>query len=185
MRAGERVQKRASTMGSSREVSVSRPAPIGNVAVGTSGDQIPVRPGIVGVMDVEGADGDSDGGEDVIQLSEEVERVAAADDGRQVRRLVDPRKPTQAEVEQHELTHVPYRNWCPICVRCRGKDLDHRKAVEDERGVSEYAFDYCFPGDEFGHKLVVLAGRERVTGMYFATGVPAKIHRAFRGGQSA
>ena len=88
--------------------------------------------------------------------------------------MVDPRLPSQKDVDNHNLTYVPYRNWCPICVRCRGKDLDHRKAVEDQRGVSEYAFDYCFPGDEFGFKLVVLAGREKVTGMYFATSVPTK-----------
>ena len=52
--------------------------------------------------------------------------------------------------------------------------MDHRKAVEEERGVSEYAFDYCFPGDELGFKLTVLAGRERITGMYFGTAVPTK-----------
>ena len=61
-----------------------------------------------------------------------------------------------------------------MCVRCRGRDLDHRTAVNGERGVSEYAFDYCFPGDELGFKLVVLVGRERITGMYFGTAVPTK-----------
>ena len=34
--------------------------------------------------------------------------------------------------------------------------------------------DYWFPGDEFGYKLTVLAGRERVTGNYLATAVPTK-----------
>ena len=61
-----------------------------------------------------------------------------------------------------------------MCVRCRGRDLDHRKADEEERGISEYAFDYCFPGDEFGHKIAVLIGREKITGTYFATAVPQK-----------
>ena len=59
-------------------------------------------------------------------------------------------------------------------MRCKGKDLDHRKAVDEERGVSEYAFDYCFPGDEFGFKLVVLVDQEKITGMHFATAVPTK-----------
>jgi hypothetical protein len=87
---------------------------------------------------------------------------------------LDPRKPNQKEVDEHELTHLPYRNWCDICVKCKGKDLDHRKAVEEERGVSEYAFDYCFPGDEFGFKLTVLEGKEKITGMYFGIAVPMK-----------
>ena len=78
------------------------------------------------------------------------------------------------EVEEHRLTHLPYRNWCTICVKAKGKDLDHRKVVTEDRGVSEYAFDYCFPGDEFGYKLTILAGRERLTGLNFATAVPTK-----------
>jgi len=40
--------------------------------------------------------------------------------------------------------------------------------------VSEYSWDYCFPGDELGCKLTVLVGRERATGMYGATTVPMK-----------
>ena len=40
--------------------------------------------------------------------------------------------------------------------------------------MSEYSWDYCFPGDELGCKLTVLVGRERATGMYGATTVPMK-----------
>ena len=40
--------------------------------------------------------------------------------------------------------------------------------------MSEYCFDYCYPGDEFGYKLTVLVGVERMTGMKFATAVPVK-----------
>ena len=96
------------------------------------------------------------------------------DEGRAVKKLGDPRKPTQMEVEDHERTHLPYRNWCAYCVMGKGKDLDHRKAIEGERGLSEYSFDYCFPGDEFGFKLTVLVGREHGTGMTMGTVVPAK-----------
>ena len=56
----------------------------------------------------------------------------------------------------------------------RGKDLDHRGAVDKERKLSEYCFDYCFPGNEFGYKLIVLVGVERLTGMKFATAVRTK-----------
>ena len=38
----------------------------------------------------------------------------------------------------------------------------------------EYSFDYCFSGDEFGYKLTILSGKEKVTGMNFATAVPTK-----------
>ena len=72
--------------------------------------------------------------------------------GNSVRKILDPRLPTQEEVDHHNLTHLPYRNWCPECVKAKGKDMDHRSAVDKERGISAYCFDYCFPGDELGFK---------------------------------
>ena len=77
-------------------------------------------------------------------------------------------------MEEHEHHHLPYRNWCPICVKAKGKDADHRKGVNEERGLSEHSFDYCFPGDQLGFKWTVSAGRERVSGMQFGTAVPTK-----------
>ena len=72
--------------------------------------------------------------EDAEQHAEggEVERRGPQDDRRALRGLLDPRRPSQKEVDDHELTHLPYRNWCDICVKCKGKYLDHRKAVEEE-----------------------------------------------------
>ena len=28
-----------------------------------------------------------------------------------------PRQPTQEEVDEHMATHLPFRDWCPHCVR--------------------------------------------------------------------
>ena len=86
-----------------------------------------------------------------------------------LRGLLDPRLPSEEEVAHHNLTHVPYRNWCPHCVKGRGKDLDHRKSVKESRAVKEFGFDYCFPGDEFGFKWSVIVGVEKVTGMKMAS----------------
>ena len=86
-------------------------------------------------------------------------RVEGLGDKRELVRLGDPRRPSEQEVEDHCLSgHLPYRNWCYHCVRGRGRDSDHRKGIEEERGLSEFSFDYCFPGDEFGLKLTILAG---------------------------
>ena len=38
------------------------------------------------------------------------QRIGAGGDEREVKRLGDPRRPTEAEVEDHERTHLPYRN---------------------------------------------------------------------------
>ena len=44
--------------------------------------------------------------------AEEPLRARAAEDGRKVKVLGDPRQPTEAEVEEHErCNHCPYRNW--------------------------------------------------------------------------
>ena len=56
----------------------------------------------------------------------EAGRIDAHEEGKFVKRLIDPRLPTEEEVAHHELTHLPYRNWCPACVKAKGKDLDHR-----------------------------------------------------------
>ena len=108
------------------------------------------------------------------QGGEDVERLKAAKDERVVKEMGDPRRPTQKDVDDHERTHLPYRNWCSVCVRAKGKGAAHRRDVGKERGLSEYSFDYCVPGDELGCKLTVLVGRERVTGTYSATAVPTK-----------
>ena len=105
---------------------------------------------------------------------DEVRRVKAIKDERTIKEVVDPRRPTEKEVDEHNMHHLPYRNWCNICAQAKGKDTDHRKSTQEERGLSEYSFDYCFPGDELGCKLTVLVGKERVTGMYSGTAVPMK-----------
>ena len=104
----------------------------------------------------------------------EPRRIEREESKRRMRNIGDPRLPSQKEVDEHFLTHVPYRNWCPHCVRGRGKDLDHRKSLDDDRCLREFSFDYCFLGDETGVKITVLVGRERVTGMTMASVVPVK-----------
>ena len=47
-----------------------------------------------------------------------------------VRRPRNPAEPTKLEVEQHWATHLPYRPWCPICCKARGREdphIDQRK----------------------------------------------------------
>lgn len=77
----------------------------------------------------------------VEKTGEEVERLKAKRDERLVKALIDPRRPTQKEVEEHEQIHLPYRNWCAVCVKAKGKDMDHRRDAGKERGLSEYSFD--------------------------------------------
>ena len=47
---------------------------------------------------------------------EEVQKLRAVKDERVLKDSADPRRPTQREVEDHQRTHLPYRNWCPMFV---------------------------------------------------------------------
>ena len=48
-----------------------------------------------------------------------VERIKR-EDGKDVsKRILDPKLPTEREVEDHERFHIPYRNWCPVRVRAQ------------------------------------------------------------------
>ena len=56
----------------------------------------------------------------------------------------DPGMPTQAEVHEHEATHLPYRSWCPVCVAGRRDNPQHRKRDDEDREVPEVMMDYAF-----------------------------------------
>ena len=100
------------------------------------------------------------------QESEEGQERDVADSGceddldqehgrRGVRRVLDPKLPSEEDVRQHYLTHLPFRNWCPHCVRGRGKEMDHQKRDSGEHSMPEYHVDYCFPGDADGQRLTI------------------------------
>ena len=43
----------------------------------------------------------------------------------------DPGEPSQRERDEHDVTHLPFRSWCRICLEAKGKEKDHRKASEE------------------------------------------------------
>ena len=91
-----------------------------------------------------------------------------------IKSLRDPKLPTKEEVEKHNLIHLPYRDWCPICVKANNREMDHEKDNGKDRKLPEYSFDYCFPGDEFGYRWTILVGKERSTKAWMASTVPVK-----------
>ena len=49
------------------------------------------------------------------------EDLGASLEGHAPTLLRSPIRPSAEDVEKHNATHVPYRNWYPICVAARGK----------------------------------------------------------------
>lgn len=63
---------------------------------------------------------------------------------------VVPEAPSQAEVDEHELTHMPYRPWCRHCRAARGREDQHRRKTRDQKieddnaSCSVWSVDYTY-----------------------------------------
>ncbi len=83
--------------------------------------------------------------------AEEVgERIRAEKEGEDLKKLTDPRRPMQQETEDHNRTHPPHRSWCPRRLQARGKDLDQRKAIDEEGGLRSSASTTASLGASWG-----------------------------------
>ena len=40
---------------------------------------------------------------------------------------ISPKRPGRAEVDEHKVTHIPFRTWCDTCVASRGLVTPHKK----------------------------------------------------------
>ena len=93
---------------------------------------------------MEDADVLRDSGASVIGAADDDE--IAADDESTVQMPVgapEPVQPTQAEIDQHNLTHIYYRSWCPHCVSGRRPDSQHRSHSSSKRSVPLFCADYA------------------------------------------
>ena len=58
---------------------------------------------------------------------------------------VEPKKPSDAEVAKHNLTHIPFQNWCPHCVAFRSRpDRHERNDLAKDAQFPTISFDFCF-----------------------------------------
>ena len=59
-------------------------------------------------------------------------------------RTLEP--PTDAARMAHNATHVPFRDWCPICVASRGRSSPHRRFVVNKTTdtLPKFQTDYMF-----------------------------------------
>ena len=65
-------------------------------------------------------------------------------------------------IDEHDLTHLPYRSWCPICVAAGREDRHMRRTDEVEEGeLTTVGMDYNFVSDGLiagiGHEDVIMA----------------------------
>ena len=109
-----------------------------------------------GVQADAGGDGLQQAGEELV-VNEEAVRAKS-------RRA--PTLPTQEEIDDHELTHLPPRAWCRYCVR-GGCVSDPHTSIEDRgrKRVPHIDIDYWFLGTKDDETVLpLLAIKESETG---------------------
>ena len=81
-------------------------------------------------------------------MSESGEEDAAG--CRRPKQLKETAEPTEKEVNEHNLTHLPFRTWCAHCIRGKAKNPPHKRQKENEREkrTPVISADYCFLGNE-------------------------------------
>ena len=84
------------------------------------------------------------------ETKEETEAEEAHAKARVAKGLGQPREPSAAEVATHRLAHLPYEEWCPICVSSKGQERPHFKSKdeEDDDRLPQFGLDYGFFGED-------------------------------------
>ena len=97
-----------------------------------------------------------------------------SEEGRKVKSKPDPRVPTKAEIEEHNVSHIPPRSWCPHCVAGRGIESPHRSG-DDESVIPKISMDYFYMGQEDSEDtLPLLAVKTRPERMIFSHALLSK-----------
>ena len=80
-----------------------------------------------------------------------------------------PLQPTPNERTLHNLTHLPYRSWCEVCLRSKAKTDQHRTVKLREPLIQ---IDHTFLTDTNKQNLIILTGIDVLTGLCAAAVVP-------------
>ena len=102
------------------------------------------------------------------------------------RAIRTPYQPSQSELEEHRIDHLPYRSWCPECVEGFGREHPHLSHKDKARWVPVISCDYLFltargvftrkewqpiEGEDF---LKIMVIHDNISKALFAHAVPQK-----------
>jgi hypothetical protein len=86
----------------------------------------------------------------------------------------DPAQPTSRQIDDHDRTHLPYRNWCKWCVEAKGREDGHKRVKADDGGLPVVGMDYVYYGNNSKaeenteeRKVTTLITKDAKTGMIF------------------
>ena len=101
----------------------------------------------------------ADSDEEMIQTGDV--RAGADDPGseetKSVKMKKTPRQPSQREREEHERTHLPFRDWCTHCIKAKSRNDPHKRETDEmkseelrDEAISTVSFDYSYFNDKLG-----------------------------------
>ena len=67
-----------------------------------------------------------------------------AEEAEPVKCLHTPILPSQSDVDEHRISHILYRNWCPHCLAAMGRENPHVSVDPTKRAIPTIAMDYMF-----------------------------------------
>ena len=97
------------------------------------------------------------------------------EEAQRARPLRAPPVPTPQMVAEHEVTHIPYRSWCPACVAGRGRSYSHHHEGRDST-VPVISADYLYFSEKGvpGKSLPTVVLRDRASKAIFSHLLPTK-----------
>ena len=111
---------------------------------------------------------------DKVELSvEQVEPEAAEYVARRPKALKQPSEPTLTERLEHELTHLPFRPWCDVCVRAKSRQSKSRK-LSMKQPVLQMDFSFLGDSPHAKEQITILNVVDVLTNMALSVVIPTK-----------
>lgn len=104
---------------------------------------------------------------------------AQRDNSRPAAEQSRPEIPTRSMIDEHALTHYPYKSWCETCVMHKARQGSHVVQEHDKKQHSTVSFDFGFASRAEGDKLTVLYIHDQFTKLMGAIPTPQKGGRCF------
>ena len=64
------------------------------------------------------------------------------EEGIKARIVTKPDEPSRKEWDDHMVTHLPYRSWCPFCVKARHKEDELMEMESEEASSKDSSFSW-------------------------------------------
>lgn len=87
-----------------------------------------------------------------------------------------PMRPTAQMIAEHEVCHLPFRAWCPYCVRARGASCGHPAVQKEDEQIPTLSCDYGFLGtpEQAATDLPTLVIKDRLSKTVWSHALPSK-----------